>query len=98
MKTIFFTVSILLLNTSLYACNTCISQVSQTRKNFATRTVHQLKKVECNCPCTGPRSEKNECLECEHSIGNQSFFFLKSTDGAPRVGDTGNGRQARRNR
>jgi len=70
--------SIIALHNTINACSSCITQVSQKDKHFATRTIHSVKKAECNCQCRGKRSESGKCLECNHHIASQSLLSFKS--------------------
>lgn len=39
------------------------------RKDFKTGVSHSTSSIkipDCHCHCTGPRTEKNICLECGH--------------------------------
>lgn len=43
------------------------THLSWNRKNFKTGVLHSNKGLivkDCNCPCTGPRTPSNVCLQC----------------------------------
>ena len=52
----------------LYSCSSCITEKSVKGKSLETRVMHSIKKAQCNCQCTGKRTEKNQCHECLHAI------------------------------
>lgn len=42
---------------------------SWNRRDLKTRVIHSNKEFainDCSCQCTGPRTEKNICLQCGH--------------------------------
>ncbi len=77
MKTVFLFITFFFLPfSSLVACNSCITDTSYNDPHLATKTVHPIKKAEgCMCPCSGPRTEKNECKECNHRVPNHTRKF-----------------------
>lgn len=66
MKKLLFTLVLLTLS-PIRAKHTCTARY---RKNFKTGVLHnhdEFMVKDCNCPCTGPRTEKNACLQCGHT-------------------------------
>lgn len=66
MKKLFFTLIIL----TVFPVQSKHNCTARYRKNFKTGVLHSHNDFivkDCNCPCTGPRTEKNVCLQCGHT-------------------------------
>ncbi len=66
MKKLLFTLVILTVS-PVQSKHNCTARYRKDFKTGVLHNHHDFTVTDCNCPCTGTRTEKNVCLQCGHT-------------------------------